>query len=91
MGLPDSEKHSIADNEDFIRLVQVAMEEPDIKKKMETLLSLDSFNRKSMINTWIEELKLQKAPEKFIEGISALTDNGIAKKVLKIIGGNRDR
>ena len=32
MGLTDSEKHSIADNEDFVRLVQVAMEEPDIKK-----------------------------------------------------------
>jgi len=78
-------KHLVADNDDFIALVKVLGEDLQIRSKIEPLLNLDSFNRKSALNTWLKELQIQQAPGKFIALLSYLLDDDIAKKVLDII------
>ncbi len=72
-------------NDDFIRLVQVVMEEPQIRHTLESILRLDHFHRKSALNTWLEELRLKQAPNNFISALACLLDNDIARKTLDII------
>ncbi len=78
-------KRFIAEDENFIALVQVLKEDNKVRSKIEPLLSLDKFNRKSALNTWLEQLKFQQAPEKFIALLSCLLDDDIAKKLLHVI------
>ena len=52
----------IVDHEKFIDLMRVASEEPDVRGKLNSILKLDSFNRRSILNTWLDDLKLQGAP-----------------------------
>jgi len=81
MKLFDQNKPFVADNENFIALVQVLKEDYKIRSKIEPILSLDKFNRKSALNTWLEQLKFQQAPEKFVALLSCLIDVDIAKKL----------
>ena len=85
MQLSDKNKHFVSDDEDFIALVQVLKDDYKIRSKIEPILSLDQFNRKSTLNTWLEQLKFQQAPEKFINLLSCLLDDDIAKKLLQVI------
>ena len=78
-------KQFVTDDENFIALVQVLKEDYKIRSKIEPILSLDKFNRKSALNTWLEQLKFQQAPEKFISLLSCLIDDDIAKKLLSVI------
>jgi hypothetical protein len=81
----DEKKRFVADDENFLSLVQVLKEDSKIRSKIEPILSLDQFNRKSALNTWLEQLKYQQAPEKFIALLSCLIDDDIAKKLLSVI------
>jgi hypothetical protein len=81
----DENKHFIADDEDFIALVQVLKENDKIRSRIEPILSLDKFNRKSALNTWLEQLKYQQAPKEFIGLLSCLLDDNIAKKLLHVV------
>jgi len=85
MKLFDKNKHLVADDENFIALVQVLKEDYKTRSKIEPILSLDQFNRKSALNTWLEQLKFQQAPEKFIVLISCLIEDDIAEKLLQVI------
>ncbi len=85
MDLFEKKQPYITQNEDFLRLVQVAQEEPQIRKTLKSILGLDNFNRKSALNTWLEELKLKQAPIEFIDALSCLLDDDIARKTLAII------
>ena len=78
-------KQFVTDDENFIALVQVLKEDYKIRSKIEPILSLDKFNRKSALNTWLEQLKFQQAPEKFIVLISCLIEDDIAEKLLQVI------
>jgi len=80
-----SQKKPIVNNETFIYLMKVAREEPDIRNKLKSILKLDSFNRQSILNTWLHDLKLQGAPRDFIESLSYFLDDDIAEKALEII------
>ena len=85
MQLSDGNKNFIADDENFIALVQVLKEDYKVRNKIEPILSLDKFNRKSALNTWLEQLRFQQAPKKFIALLSCLLDDDIAKKLLHVI------
>jgi hypothetical protein len=85
MDLFEKKQPYISQNEDFLRLVQVIKEEPQIRQTLKSILGLDNFNRKSALNTWLEELKLKQAPKKFRSALSCLLDDDIAQKTLDII------
>ena len=75
----------IVNNETFIYLMKVAREDRDIRDKLKSILRLDSFNRQSILNTWLHDLKLQGAPRDFIESLSYFLDDEIAEKALEVI------
>jgi hypothetical protein len=83
--LYEKKQPTVTRNADFVRLVQVVKEEPQIRQTLTSILELDDFNRKSAIHTWLEELKLKQAPRKFRGALACLLDDDIARKTLDII------
>jgi len=86
MRLIRQKKNTVADNDHFVVLVQLMQDDFNLRDKLIPLLALDSFNRKSALNTWLEELKLQNAPTEIISALACLVDDAIAAKILEISG-----
>jgi hypothetical protein len=57
-------------DETFVRLIQIAEEDPEIREQILCILSLDAFNRKSALNTYIQNMRLKGAPMEFISAIA---------------------
>jgi hypothetical protein len=76
---------SIADDEDFIRFLQVAREEPPVLRQLTTILSQDDFNRQSLLNTWISDLELQGAPVELKRALTYLLDADVAATALQLL------
>jgi hypothetical protein len=79
------QKEQVVDSDAFIDLMRIALEDRDIRKKLTFILKLDSFNRQSLLNTWLNDLKLQRAPKKLIGALSAFLNDDIAEKALEVI------
>lgn len=75
---------SVGDNPTFVRLIQVAREDREMRDVLVNILSLDDFNRKSSLNSLIEEMKMKSAPPDFIEAIACLRDQDVAEQALKL-------
>jgi hypothetical protein len=76
---------SPGDQEAFVRLMQVAREDPDVGDQLRALLCLDAFNRQSAIRTVLEEMHLNNAPGELISAFACLLDDEIADKAREIL------
>jgi hypothetical protein len=72
-------------NEPLVALIRVAQEDPEIKIWLTGLLQLDNFNRKSLVNTFLQKLSLEQAPSEFSSAIEILLDDRVAQMALKIL------
>jgi hypothetical protein len=73
------------DNETFVSLMRVAQEDPNIRRVIVGILTQSPFNRQSMLNTLIAEMKLKSAPVDFIQAIASLLDDDVANKVPRLL------
>lgn len=71
--------------EDLLDLMVVAQRDPEIHDQLIAILRQDDFSRQSMLNTWINELKLESAPVSLIRALTALLDNDRAYRALAIL------
>lgn len=71
--------------EAFVTLIQVAKETPDIRDTLLSILQKDEFQRSSMINTLMEEMRYKGAPGVLITAISSLLDDRVAQKALELL------
>ncbi len=85
MGLLRKKKKLIGENEPLVTLIRVAQEDVEIKRHLLAILSQNKFNRESILNSYLEELRLKKAPQEFISAIACLLDDDVAEKVLGIL------
>jgi hypothetical protein len=85
MPLFRKQKTSVEKTEPFITLIRVAQEDPEIRQQLLAILSQSSFNRTSILNSYIEDLRLKQAPEEFTVAIACLLDDDIAQKALDIL------
>lgn len=76
---------SVADDEDFIRFMQVTREDPELHKRLTFVLSQDDFNRLSLLNTWIADLELQNAPQELRRVLTYLLDGEVASAALRLL------
>jgi hypothetical protein len=81
---------SVGDNETFVNLMRVAREDPDVRRVVLGILAQTPFNRQSMLNTLIGELKLKEAPEDFIEAFACLLDDEVARRVSELLNEAED-
>ncbi len=75
----------VGENESFVTLLQVARDNPEIKNQLVAILSQTGFNRKSILNSYLDELRYKRAPDDLISALSCLLDDNIAKKALEIL------
>ncbi len=75
----------MADDEDFIRFMQVAREDHEFHKRLTFVLSQDNFNRQSLLNTWIADLDLQNAPMELRRILTYLLDEEVAGTALRLL------
>ena len=83
---PHKEKKlPITENETFIRLIQAAQDDPEFREKLITILSLDSFNRKSVLHAFIENMHRDNVSDEMITAMEGLLDDDVAELALKVI------
>ena len=77
----------ITENETFIRLIQAAQDDPEFRMQVVSILSLNSFNRQSVLNTFIDSMRLNNESEELIEALASIRDDDVAEVALKAIVG----
>jgi hypothetical protein len=75
-------------SDQFSHLIQVIKDDDEINNRVVQLLKLDSYQRRNVLNRWLEQLRRDNASEKLTQALSYLFDNDIAKKVSIIINRN---
>ncbi|MBU0544326.1 MAG: hypothetical protein KKH97_03165 [Proteobacteria bacterium] len=73
------------ENENFVALIQAAIENSMMKKQILAIVQLDSFNRASLLGTYVTSLQLQGAPSELIEALNCLKEDVIAEKTREIL------
>lgn len=81
----ESGGRSVAEDETFVNLIVIAREDPEVRRTLEAILTADAFHRKSMLNTWLDDLRAKKAPKDFITALGHLLDDEVAEKALEMI------
>ena len=71
--------------ESFGTLIEIMRDDKDINEKVMVVLRLDSFKRRIILNNWLEQLRIQKAPQNLINALSSLFDDKVAEQVLQFI------
>ena len=78
----------VAQNESFVALVAAAQDDRTVRDRILALARLDAFNRESMLNTMLAELRLQGAPAELIGCLALLQDDDIAIRVCEVLGND---
>jgi hypothetical protein len=68
-------------DEMFVNLLRVSQEDVTIHKFIKAIVSMNGFNRKSLLNTFIQEMAFRGAPSEFIQAIAVLRDEVIVMKI----------
>jgi hypothetical protein len=76
---------SLSDNDNFVNLMRAAQEDEQMRQTLRSILSQQPMQRKSLLNTWIQEMRLRNAPEALVESVACLTDDRIAEKALAVL------
>lgn len=72
-------------DEVFVNLISVAKEDQKIHSFITTVVSMNDFDRQSLVNTFIKEMALKGAPAEFIKAIAALRDPDLAGKIKELL------
>ena len=75
--------------ESLNRLIQIMRDDEVINKKVITTLQLDSYQRRAVLNNWLEKLQRQNAPQNLLSALTCLFDDKIAEKVLVLINDRK--
>jgi len=71
------------------KLLKAVRYDPVINKKIAGLLKMDSYPRHIVLSNWLEQLRLNKAPEKLTQTLTYLFDDSIAEKVYNLINRSK--
>jgi hypothetical protein len=71
------------------RLIQVMRDDSVINEKVIQMLQMDSYQRRTVLNNWLERLRRQNAPGNLLSALSCLFDDKVAEKVLAIINDHK--
>jgi len=74
-----------SDFESIRKLLQAIRNDPVINKKVKSILKMDAYPRRLVLNNWLEQLRRKNAPEKLIQTLSILFDDSVAIKIFELI------
>jgi hypothetical protein len=72
-------------SEVFVKMMQVAMDDPSVKEALLAVLAIDVSIRGYAIDQLISGMRMQGAPADFVEAISCLKDAAIARKAIDML------
>ncbi len=72
-------------NEMFVKMMQVAVEDPTVKQTLLAVLAFDLSIRDYAIDQLITGMRKQGAPADFVEAIGCLKDADIARKAMDML------
>lgn len=78
-------KRFAGQNDSFVTLIRVAQEDAKIRKQLFTILTQNKFNRKSILNSYLEDMRIKQAPQELISAVACLLDDDVAEKALQIL------
>jgi hypothetical protein len=78
-------KHTLGENDEFVTLMRVAQEDNEIRNRLLAILVQPEFHRKSMLNTFIRDMKLQSAPSEFVSAIQFLLNDSVAERAIDLL------
>ena len=67
------------------KLIRVMRQDPLINKKVIKMLNMKSYQRRSVLNNWLEQLRRKNAPEHLKQALSCLFDDRNAHDILTLI------
>ena len=82
---------SAGENESFVRIIQLAGEDPGVRTLILRILSLDATRRTTALNTLIADMRPKGTPEEFISAIGCFLDDGVAEKALSMLGKDSEK
>lgn len=74
-----------SNKEKYADLIQIVVQDQLIKNRILEVLQLSSYERRSVLNTWLEQLRLREASENLLCALSCLFDDQVAEEVQKMI------
>jgi hypothetical protein len=78
------------DYSDIKRLIQVMQIDPIVRERVLHMLKLDSYNRRMLLNNWLEQLRTHKASEHLLSALVCLFDDKITARILDLIDENEE-
>ena len=72
-------------DEEFVALMQAALEDPSIRQHLLTLLRLPQTQRLFQLQKWRVELQEEQAAQPLIRAIGFLEHDDIASRALKLL------
>jgi len=75
--------------EKYADLFQTVMEDPVIKRRIIDVLQLSSFERRTVLINWLEQLRLRHASGKLLKALSCLFDDEVAEGILNLIDNHK--
>ena len=78
-------KESDKNFEALVRLIQVIRKDSVISKRVITILQLNPYKRRSVLNRWLEQLQERNASAHLLSALPYLFDDAIAEGVLRLI------
>jgi hypothetical protein len=76
---------SETNKEMFLALLSEARENHEERRKILSILELESTRRKIAINILVTNMRLQKAPQAFIDAWDSLQDDAVAESAKRVI------
>jgi len=71
------------------KLIQVMRDDPVINVKVIKMLQLDPYQRRTVLNNWLEQLRRRNASGNLLNALSCLFDDKVAEKVLTLINNHQ--
>ena len=75
--------------EPLIKLIEVMWSDPVINEKISSILKLKSFQRRRVVNYWLEQLYSYNANEDLQQALTFLLYDEVAANVLELISHHK--
>jgi hypothetical protein len=76
---------SVGDIDSFITLLRSACSDDAVYTRLEKLLSMPDEKRRALVQKWVGDLVVERAPTEFIRAIACLLDDRVAEKAYEVI------
>jgi len=70
---------TVAQIESFITMLRVACEDDQVNSRLEKLLALPDAQRRTLVENWVADMLVARAPQDFIDAIACLVDDRVAE------------